>query len=313
MAFNSTLSTVQDAGFGSFVYMCRDTSSYPFCNLFWRQLAKANFTLPNPSRAPVGITPRCGIPRAGGGRFGNIANVTTCAVSIIFTIYLSQRVGRRRAAVGRMEIRALFIMYAITLLLEALTSGGMFSQGSLPLLVLTAIHAGLVSAFFWMLLANALVATQFVEDGTPSSLLPFYGFAGIFFLATTYIASDTAFGFTSLFKSTPARDLRSIGLFILLVIWPVATVALYVVIMTWIILRILGEKLPLLYYLGSLFLFVGAQSLFFFLGTPICQGTNKFIDSSFLATLFNTASMGVLFIAWKSITESDWEDQVFLV
>ncbi|KAG8759106.1 hypothetical protein FRC14_006657 [Serendipita sp. 396] len=313
MSSNSTLASTQNAGFGSFVYLCRDTASYPFCNLFWRQLSKTNFTLPDPLRAPVGITPRCGIPRAGGGRFGNIANVTMCAVSIIFIVYLSQRINRRRAAVGRIEIRALFIMYAITLLLEALTSGGIFSQGSLPLLILTAIHAGAVAAFFWALLANALVATQFVEDGTPSALLPFYGFAVIIFLVTTYIATDTAFSFTSLFKSTPPRDLRNVALFILLNIWPAATVVLYTVIMSWIIVRILGEKLPLLYYLGALFLLVGGQFIFVFLGTPICQGSNKFIDSSFLATLLNTASMGVLFLAWKSITESDWEDQVFIV
>jgi hypothetical protein len=37
--------------------------------------------------------------------------------------------------------------------------------------VLTAIHAGLVAALFWALLANGIVATQVVEDGTPSSLI----------------------------------------------------------------------------------------------------------------------------------------------
>jgi Chitin synthase export chaperone len=70
-------------------------------------------------------------------------------------------------------------------------------------------------------------------------------FAGIFFVATTYIATDTAFGFTSIFKSTPARDLKSIGLFILLIIWPVIAVLLYFVTMSVIVLRVLGEKKPL--------------------------------------------------------------------
>jgi hypothetical protein len=44
-------------------------------------------------------------------------------------------------------------------------------QGSTSLVVITAIHAGLVAALFWTLLANALVATQVVEDGTRSSLV----------------------------------------------------------------------------------------------------------------------------------------------
>jgi Chitin synthase export chaperone len=70
-------------------------------------------------------------------------------------------------------------------------------------------------------------------------------FTGIFFLATTYVAADTAFGFTNIFKSTPARDLKSVGLFILLVIWPVVAVLLYFVTMSVIVLRVLEEKKPL--------------------------------------------------------------------
>jgi len=123
MASNSTFPTVQQAGFGSFVYMCQETGSYPFCNLFWRQvcrngwpvgpsllpltinrlsqLSQANFTLPSSATAPVGIQPRCGIPRASNGRFGNIANIVVCVLSIISIVYLSQRANRRRAAVGK--------------------------------------------------------------------------------------------------------------------------------------------------------------------------------------------------------------------
>jgi hypothetical protein len=81
-------------------------------------------------------------------------------------------------------------MYALTLPFQLLTTGavlvqarsiqtGLFCpgadtparQGSTALVVLTAIHAGLVAALFWALIANALVATQVVEDGTPSSLV----------------------------------------------------------------------------------------------------------------------------------------------
>lgn len=313
MAQNSTLATVQEAGFGSFVYFCRDVTSYPFCNLFYKQLSKTNFTLTPARRAPVGINPTCGIPLAGNGRFGNIADIITCACSVIFIIYLSQRINRRRAAVGRIEIRSLFILYTISLLFQLVTSGSVLEQGSLPLVLLTGIHAGIVVALFWCLLGNGIVATQVVEDGTPSSLIPFYGLMGIFFLAATYIAMDTAFGFTSLFKSDPPRNLKNIGLFILLTIWPAVATLIYFGIMSYIVLRVLGEKWPFLYYLGSLVLFAGSQLVFLLLGVPICQGTNRFMDSSFVSTLLQTASMGVLFMAWRAITESDWEDQVFLV
>jgi len=69
-------------------------------------------------------------------------------------------------------------------------------------------------------------------------------FTVIFLLVTTYIATDTAFGFTSIFKSDPAQNLKSIALFILLVMWPVVSVLLYFVTMSVIVLRILGEKKP---------------------------------------------------------------------
>ncbi|CAG7850597.1 SubName: Full=Related to export control protein CHS7 {ECO:0000313/EMBL:CCA71545.1} [Serendipita indica DSM 11827] len=199
------------------------------------------------------------------------------------------------------------------MLLQTVTAGSIFEQGSLPLLILTCLHAGAVAAFFWCLLANAFVATQYVEDGTPSSLIPFYGFAGIFFATTAYISADTAFSYTNLFKSTPPRDLRNIALFILLVIWPAVSVLLYAGIMSYIVVNILGEKRPLMYYLGALVVFIGAQLAYLFLGTAICQGTNRFIDSAFIATLLETTAMGLLFIGWRTITESKWEDQVFFL
>jgi hypothetical protein len=61
---------------------------------------------------------------------------------------------------GRIEIRALLLAYAVTTLLELITTGGFLEQGGIPLVIITALHAGALAAFFWMLFANALVATQ---------------------------------------------------------------------------------------------------------------------------------------------------------
>jgi hypothetical protein len=77
---------------------------------------------------------------------------------------------------GRIEIRIFLILYILTLPFQLLTTGAVLEQGTKPLVVLTAIHAGLVAALFWSLLANALVATQVVEDGTVSSLVVSYPF-----------------------------------------------------------------------------------------------------------------------------------------
>ena len=71
---------------------------------------------------------------------------------------------------GRVELRIFLIIYFITLPLQLISIGSLLTQGSTGLVVITALHAGTVAALFWSLLANALVATQVVEDGTMSSL-----------------------------------------------------------------------------------------------------------------------------------------------
>ena len=75
---------------------------------------------------------------------------------------------------GRIEIRIFLILYLLTLPFQLLTTGSVLQQGTKALVIITAIHAGLVAALFWGLLANALVATQVVEDGTSGSLVVSY-------------------------------------------------------------------------------------------------------------------------------------------
>jgi hypothetical protein len=72
---------------------------------------------------------------------------------------------------GRIELRIFLVIYLITLPLQLITNGSLLQQGSTALVALTAIHVGAVVALFWSLLANAIVATQVVEDGTFASLV----------------------------------------------------------------------------------------------------------------------------------------------
>jgi len=69
------------------------------------------------------------------------------------------------------ELLFFLICYFFTLAFQIVTTGSLLEQGSTPLLAVTAIHAGLVVALFWLLLANAIVATQVVDDGGLSSLI----------------------------------------------------------------------------------------------------------------------------------------------
>ena len=72
---------------------------------------------------------------------------------------------------GRSEFRIFLLLYFISLPFQLLTTGAVLQQGSTALVVLTAIHAGIIAGLFWTLLGNAIVSTQVVEDGTLSSLI----------------------------------------------------------------------------------------------------------------------------------------------
>ena len=73
--------------------------------------------------------------------------------------------------------------------------------------------------------------------------------------------------------------------------------------MIWIVVRRLHEQRPLVYYVLAGILFVLAQLAYFLLSRPMCSGTNAKIDGSFLATILETASVFVLYLAWQGITE----------
>ena len=72
---------------------------------------------------------------------------------------------------GRLEFRVFLFLYLLSLPLQLISTGSFLHQGSTALVVITAIHAGVVAATFWTLLGNGILSTQVVEDGTLSSLI----------------------------------------------------------------------------------------------------------------------------------------------
>ncbi|KAJ8580495.1 hypothetical protein M405DRAFT_834255 [Rhizopogon salebrosus TDB-379] len=303
--------------FGDFQTLCTQVPSYTWCNLFYRQLLSNDATVlqgvsQSTATAPVGVNPECGIPRVNNGSLGNIANIIACGLSCFVVLSLIHFTGRRKAAVGRVELRIFFCFYLLTLPFQLITTGSFLTQGSSALVVLTAIHAGLVATLFWMLLANAIVATQVVEDGTLSSIIPFSIWSVAFFVATTYISLDVGFSFTSVIgRSNPPQSLKSIPLFVLTSIWPGVAALIYFGIMMYIVLGILNEVRPVWYYVISAILFVLSQLDYFLLSKIICKGSSMKIDGSFVATILETASVAALYFAWRGITEEDWGNDLY--
>ena len=67
---------------------------------------------------------------------------------------------------GRVELRTFLLFYLVSLPFQLITTGSLLKQSSTALVVLTAIHMGIVAAMFWTLLANGIVATQVVEGAS---------------------------------------------------------------------------------------------------------------------------------------------------
>lgn len=90
--------------------------------------------------------------------------------------------------------------------------------------------------------------------------------------------------------------------------------------MVYVVLGMLNEVRPVWYFVLAMVIFVLSQLDYFLLNKVICnvralslcsqarvltlaQGTAAKVDGSFVATILETAAVGVLYLAWRSITE----------
>ncbi|WVQ85849.1 hypothetical protein IAT38_008017 [Cryptococcus sp. DSM 104549] len=328
--------------FGSWAWICSHTPM-PQCNLFFTQLfhddtpqltalfpsssdffAQYNVTGSSSTEDPVvlaakgdagtGIAANCEIARAGHrGSSGDIALMVISALSLLFTLFLILRASRRRAAVGRSEIRLLLIAYLVHCGLQIVTMSSVLEQGTKGLAAVSAVHTAVVVVVFWLLLGDGLIATQVVEDGTAAALAPLSILTVLFFVPTLYISLDTSLHWTETFhmSASDVESLRATALFVLTLLWPAFAALLYLLIMLYIVIKVLNEIKPAFLYLGSFVLFAASQVVFFLASQPLCDASNGKINSSFIAALLETAAVGILYLAWLSITEDDWGDEQY--
>lgn len=95
------------------------------------------------------MNPSCQILRmgaAGGapGSLGNVANIALCGLSVIIAIGLAVMAGRRAAAVGRIEMTILFVVYGLVQGLQLISTGAILQAGSVALTWVSGVHLGMV-------------------------------------------------------------------------------------------------------------------------------------------------------------------------
>jgi hypothetical protein len=171
----------------------------------------------------------------------------------------------------------------------------------------TGIHMGMIVATLWILLLNAVVGFQLLDDGTPLSLGLIVASAAALFIGTGYIALDTGFNWTGYWQSsvTDPRH-RNIALYVLYQLAPLVFLFAFFILETGLVLRVLGERKPMIYLAAAALLFAIGQVFNYVVSVHICHGTSGKIDGALFETLFTLLSVVTIWSFWSSITEDDW-------
>lgn len=109
----------------------------------------------------------------------------------------------------------------------------------------TAVHIASITAACWILMLNAAVGYQVLDDGTPISMTLVLGSALVFFIGTGYIALDTAFGWTGQWNHSWSDPHRNIALYVLYQLWPLICLVIFYVLESILVIRILREIRPM--------------------------------------------------------------------
>ena len=247
-----------------------------------------------------------GISLSGGGNLANLGSILVAFIAVLVTIYLLLRSNKKAAAVGRREMQVFLLGYIIIEICEIFTVGG-FPLNHSVRKGFSAVHVAAIAATCWVLLLNALVGFQLLDDGTPISLALLIGSASAIAIGTGYIALDVGFSYTGFFDQTYDEPLhRAIGLYVLYQLFPLVCLVLFFICETILVLRVLGEKKPMRDLVIAALLFAIGQIFQYVISVHLCNSTNGRINGAFFETLFTLLSVVAIWKFWSEITEDDW-------
>lgn len=193
----------------------------------------------------------------------------------------------------------------IIFLCEIFTVGG-FPLSDAARRGFTAAHIAAITATFWVLLLNGLVGYQLLDDGTLVSVGMVLISAAALFIGTGYIALDTGFSWTGYWDDSLSGRHRNIALYVLYQLLPLVFVFFYFVLESILVLRMLGERRPMVWLIAAALLFAIAQIFNYVISVHICRPTGGALNGTFFQTLFNLLAVIMVWVFWSSITEDDW-------
>lgn len=201
----------------------------------------------------------------------------------------------------------LFLLgYIVITICEIFTVGGFPLTGRVRI-GFTGAHIGAITATLWILMLNAAVGYQLIDDGTPLSLGLILLSAAAIFVGTGYVALDTGYGWTNYFGTIPIQaPYLNYALYTLYQLAPLVFLFIFFVLEAILVIKVLGEKKPMLYLIAAALLFAIGQIFNYVISVYICNGTSGKIDGSLFQTFFTLLSVATIWAFWSSITEDDW-------
>jgi len=200
----------------------------------------------------------------------------------------------------------LFLLgYIIISICEIFTIGG-FPLNDSVRLAFVAIHIAAITATSWILMLNGAVGYQLLDDGTAVSIGLLLISSLVIFVGTGYIALDTGFSWTGYWDDTLPTPNQAYALYTLYQLVPLVFIVIFFLLEAFLVLRILGERKPMLYLLGAALLFAIGQIFQYVISVHICTGTNGQINGGLFESLFTLLAVVMVWVFWSSITEDDW-------
>lgn len=289
--------------YGNFHDFCRDTgnlgSTLPVCNLFSPAADRdgSGWGGCNLTGVSLGGNPT--------KYLRNLGSILVCGIAIVASAFLLWRSDRKKAAVGRREIQLFLVGYIIISICEIFTIGGFPIDNSVRI-GFSAVHLAAIVATTWILMLNGIVGYQLLDDGTPVSLGLMAVSAAMLFIGTGYIALDTGFSWTGYWDDTLTGNNRAYALYTLYQLGPLVFLFVFFCLEAFLVLRILGERKPLMYLLGAVLLFAIGQIFQYVVSVHICDGTDGKINGGLFESLFTLLAVVMIWVFWSSITEDDW-------
>jgi len=130
--------------------------------------------------------------------------------------------------------------------------------------------------------------------------------SAILLIGSGYIALDTGFSWTGYWDDSNTGNNRNIALYVLYQLAPLVFLFLFFVLESILVIRVLGERKPMMYLGAAALLFAVGQIFNYIASIHICNGTDAKIDGAMFETLFTLLSVVAVWIFWSSITEDDW-------